>query len=69
MGLWQLEKDIKDQYVVATAINLDGESDTLFIEPYNAIDEGCVALTPPMTLTEAEKLVEEMKRARNIEHR
>jgi hypothetical protein len=37
------------RWVVATLIHPEGETDTLFIEPANNIDDGCVALTEPLS--------------------
>jgi hypothetical protein len=65
MSLFELLIDPYGQYVIATAIQPEGETDTLFIEPYNNIDDGCVALTDPMTLDEAEAMLAMMKRERS----
>ncbi len=54
-------------YVVATAIHPDGETDALFLEPADAIDDGCVALTQPLPLDEAERLLYEMRAERELE--
>ena len=55
-------------YVVATMVHPDGESDTLFLEPADAIDEGCVALTEPMLEEAALLLLRQMQAERNADN-
>jgi hypothetical protein len=52
-------------FVVATMIHADGETDTLFLEPADAISGGCVALTGPMPEDEAERVLAEIQAERN----
>lgn len=55
-------------YVVATMIYPEGESDALFLEPADHIDEGCVALTEPMYEDEAIAALDEMQAQRRIDN-
>jgi hypothetical protein len=56
-------------YVVATFILPDGtETDSLFVEPTDAIDDGCVALTEPMSWAAVQATYEAMKDERDREN-
>jgi hypothetical protein len=66
MGLLELDEDPNGLYVVATHIDpIRGELDNLFLEPASNIDDGCVALTKPMSFAEAIVELENIKHERS----
>lgn len=59
---------IDEMWVVATGIEEWGEVDSIFLEPADRIDDGCVALTQPMSYVEAIKTMYEIKAERDADH-